>query len=123
MLDIDIDVEDFKSYLNSVDTLLALTRTGCPDHVELQEIRLSVIHKTAFYSELIKQADLSHRSGETEDTTIADIAVATNCGQIKTGAPARSERVAKYNQLLRIEEELASGALYAGRAAFPRFKG
>jgi enolase len=66
---------------------------------------------------------LSHRSGETEDTTIADIAVATNCGQIKTGAPARSERVAKYNQLLRIEEELASGALYAGRAAFPRFKG
>jgi enolase len=65
---------------------------------------------------------LSHRSGETEDTTIADIAVATNCGQIKTGAPARSERVAKYNQLLRIEEELAAGALYAGRAAFPRFK-
>jgi hypothetical protein len=57
MLDIDIDVEDFKSYLNSVDTLLALTRTGCPDHVELQEIRLSVIHKTAFYSELIKQAE------------------------------------------------------------------
>jgi enolase len=65
---------------------------------------------------------LSHRSGETEDTTIADIAVATNCGQIKTGAPARSERVAKYNQLLRIEEELAAGAQYAGRAAFPRFK-
>ena len=66
---------------------------------------------------------LSHRSGETEDTTIADLAVATNCGQIKTGAPARSERVAKYNQLLRIEEELADGALYAGRDAFPRFKG
>ena len=65
---------------------------------------------------------LSHRSGETEDTTIADLAVATNCGQIKTGAPARSERVAKYNQLLRIEEELASGARYAGRGAFPRFK-
>ncbi len=66
---------------------------------------------------------LSHRSGETEDTTIADLAVATNCGQIKTGAPARSERVAKYNQLLRIEEELADGAVYAGRDAFPRFKG
>ena len=65
---------------------------------------------------------LSHRSGETEDTTIADLAVATNCGQIKTGAPARTERVAKYNQLLRIEEELASGAKYAGRGAFPRFK-
>ena len=66
---------------------------------------------------------MSHRSGETEDTTIADLAVATNCGQIKTGAPSRTERVAKYNQLLRIEEELADGAEYAGRAAFPRFNG
>ena len=65
---------------------------------------------------------MSHRSGETEDTTIADLAVALNCGQIKTGAPARTERVAKYNQLLRIEEELAEGARYAGRDAFPRFK-
>jgi len=65
---------------------------------------------------------MSHRSGETEDTTIADLAVALNCGQIKTGAPARSERVAKYNQLLRIEEELAVGAIYAGRSSFPRFK-
>lgn len=65
---------------------------------------------------------MSHRSGETEDTTIADLAVATNCGQIKTGAPSRTERVAKYNQLLRIEEELADGAVYAGRQAFPRFK-
>ncbi|MGW9168200.1 phosphopyruvate hydratase [Agromyces sp. NPDC055658] len=66
-------------------------------------------------------AVLSHRSGETEDTTIADLAVATNAGQIKTGAPARSERVAKYNQLLRIEEELGEAAVYAGRTAFPRF--
>ena len=66
-------------------------------------------------------AVLSHRSGETEDTTIADLAVATNCGQIKTGAPARSERVAKYNQLLRIEEELDSAARYAGAGAYPRF--
>ena len=66
-------------------------------------------------------AILSHRSGETEDTTIADLAVATDCGQIKTGAPARSERVAKYNQLLRIEEELGEAAVFAGRAAFPRF--
>ncbi len=64
---------------------------------------------------------MSHRSGETEDTTIADLAVATNCGQIKTGAPARSERVAKYNQLLRIEEELDDAARYAGSGAFPRF--
>jgi enolase len=66
---------------------------------------------------------MSHRSGETEDTTIADLAVATNCGQIKTGAPARSERVAKYNQLLRIEEELDDAARYAGRGAFPRYPG
>jgi enolase len=66
---------------------------------------------------------VSHRSGETEDTTIADVAVATNAGQIKTGAPARSERVAKYNQLLRIEEELDDAARYAGAAAFPRYTG
>jgi enolase len=65
---------------------------------------------------------MSHRSGETEDTTIADLAVATASGQIKTGAPARSERVAKYNQLLRIEEELGAKAKYAGKSAFPRFK-
>ncbi|PAT14670.1 phosphopyruvate hydratase [Corynebacterium sp. NML 120412] len=65
---------------------------------------------------------MSHRSGETEDTTIADLAVALGCGQIKTGAPARSERVAKYNQLLRIEQELDDAAVYAGRSAFPRFK-
>jgi enolase len=67
-------------------------------------------------------AILSHRSGETEDTTIAHLAVATNCGQIKTGAPARSERVAKYNELLRIEEELGEAAIYAGSTAFPRYK-
>ncbi len=65
---------------------------------------------------------MSHRSGETEDTTIADLAVAVDCGQIKAGAPARSERVAKYNQLLRIEEELDEAARYAGATAFPRFR-
>ena len=65
---------------------------------------------------------MSHRSGETEDTTIADLAVATNCGQIKTGAPSRSDRVAKYNQLLRIEEELGDRAAYPGWDAFPRFR-
>lgn len=65
---------------------------------------------------------ISHRSGETEDTTIADLAVAIGSGQIKTGAPARSERVAKYNQLIRIEQELGDAATYAGRSAFPRFK-
>ena len=63
-------------------------------------------------------AVMSHRSGETEDTTIADLAVATGCGQIKTGAPSRSDRVAKYNQLLRIEEALGADATYPGRSAF-----
>jgi len=77
---------------------------------------VSMAHRAGYRSMM------SHRSGETEDTTIADLAVALECGQIKTGAPARSERVAKYNQLLRIEEELSDSALYAGRAAFPRFK-
>jgi enolase len=76
---------------------------------------VSMAHKAGYRSMM------SHRSGETEDTTIADLAVAALCGQIKTGAPARSERVAKYNQLLRIEEELGSRARYAGREAFPRF--
>jgi len=66
-------------------------------------------------------AMVSHRSGETEDTTIADLAVATNAGQIKTGAPARGERINKYNQLLRIEEALDDAARYAGRSAFPRW--
>ena len=75
---------------------------------------ITMAHRAAY------TAVVSHRSGETEDTTIADLAVATDCGQIKTGAPARSERVAKYNQLLRIEEELDDAASYAGRAAFPR---
>ena len=67
-------------------------------------------------------AIVSHRSGETEDTTIADIAVATNCGQIKTGAPSRTDRVAKYNQLLRIEEELGSKAKYLGMGCFTNLK-
>ena len=78
---------------------------------------VSLAHRAGF------RCMMSHRSGETEDTTIADLAVATDCGQIKTGAPARSERVAKYNQLLRIEEELDDAARYAGRSAFPRFHG
>lgn len=76
---------------------------------------VSLAHRSGY------TAMLSHRSGETEDTTIADLVVATNAGQIKAGAPARSERVAKYNQLLRIEEELGDAAVFAGRSAFPRF--
>ena len=63
-------------------------------------------------------AVVSHRSGETEDVTLADIAVATNAGQIKTGAPSRTDRVAKYNQLLRIEQELGNNAVYPGKKAF-----
>jgi len=75
---------------------------------------VSLAHRSGF------ACMISHRSGETEDTTIADLAVAINCGQMKSGAPARSERVAKYNQLLRIEEHLDDAAAYAGHAAFPR---
>jgi enolase len=76
---------------------------------------VSMAHRAGF------RCMMSHRSGETEDTTIADLAVVTGCGQMKTGAPARSERVAKYNQLLRIEESLGDAARYLGEAAFPRF--
>jgi len=76
---------------------------------------VALAHKSGYRSMM------SHRSGETEDTTIADLAVAANCGQIKTGAPARSERVAKYNQLLRIEETLGNRATFAGKGALPRF--
>ena len=75
---------------------------------------VALAHRSGF------SCQISHRSGETEDTTISDLAVAINCGQMKTGAPCRSERVAKYNQLLRIEELLGDAASYAGRAAFPR---
>jgi enolase len=78
---------------------------------------VSLAHRSGF------ACMMSHRSGETEDTTISDLAVAVNCGQMKSGAPARSERVAKYNQLLRIEEMLGDAAAYAGRSAFPRTSG
>jgi enolase len=78
----------------------------------MQAVKLA---KRAGYTAIV-----SHRSGETEDTTIADLSVALNAGQIKTGAPSRTERVAKYNQLLRIEEELGSGARYLGRGCFAK---
>jgi enolase len=84
--------------------------------------QIGTLTETLTAVEMAKRAGwtavISHRSGETEDTTIADLAVALNTGQIKAGAPARSERVAKYNRLLRIEEELADAARYAGRTAF-----
>jgi enolase len=103
-----IDSRTANALLVKVNQIGSLTETM--DAVELA-------HRSGY------RCMMSHRSGETEDTTIADLAVATNCGQIKTGAPARSERVAKYNQLLRIEEELDEAAVYAGAAAFPRFAG
>jgi enolase len=101
-----IDSRTANALLVKVNQIGSLTETM--DAVELA-------HRSGY------RCMMSHRSGETEDTTIADLAVATNCGQIKTGAPARSERVAKYNQLLRIEEELDEAAVYAGAGAFPRF--
>ncbi|MCU0266907.1 MAG: phosphopyruvate hydratase, partial [Actinomycetia bacterium] len=103
-----IDTGTANSILVKVNQIGSLTET-------LDAVSLA--HRSGF------RCMMSHRSGETEDTTIADLAVATDCGQIKTGAPARSERVAKYNQLLRIEEELDDAARYAGRSAFPRFRG
>lgn len=101
-----IDLKVANSILVKVNQIGTLTETL--DAVELA-------HRNGY------TAILSHRSGETEDTTIAHLAVATNCGQIKTGAPARTDRVAKYNELLRIEEELGEQAVYAGASAFPRF--
>ena len=95
------------SILIKVNQIGTLTET-------LEAIRLA---QSAGYTAVI-----SHRSGETEDTTIADLAVATGAGQIKTGAPARSDRVAKYNRLLRIEEELGDDAVYRGWATFPRYR-
>ena len=98
---------------------------GCANALLVKVNQIGTLTETLDAVELAHRSGfrsmMSHRSGETEDTTIADLAVATNCGQIKAGAPARSERVAKYNQLLRIEEELDDAARYAGAAAFPRF--
>ncbi|SDH21132.1 enolase [Sinosporangium album] len=99
---------------------------GCANALLVKVNQIGTLTETLDAVELAHRSGyrcmMSHRSGETEDTTIADLAVAVNCGQIKTGAPARSDRVAKYNQLLRIEELLDDAARYAGRAAFPRFQ-
>jgi enolase len=102
-----IDLRAANALLVKVNQIGSLTET-------LESVDLA--HRAGF------RCMMSHRSGETEDTTIADLAVAVNCGQIKTGAPARSERVAKYNQLLRIEEDLEDAARYAGGGAFPRYR-
>ena len=103
-----IDTQTANALLVKVNQIGSLTETI--DAVDLA-------HRNGFKSMM------SHRSGETEDVTIADLAVALGCGQIKSGAPARTDRVAKYNQLLRIEDDLDEAAVYAGRSAFPRFKG
>jgi len=101
-----IETKAANALLVKVNQIGSLTETM--DAVELA-------HRNGFH------CMVSHRSGETEDTTIADLVVALGCGQIKSGAPARTERVAKYNQLVRIEEDLDDAAEYAGAAAFPRF--
>ncbi|HJE52409.1 MAG TPA: phosphopyruvate hydratase [Tessaracoccus flavescens] len=103
-----IDTKTANALLVKVNQIGSLTETI--DAVDLA-------HRNGF------KTMMSHRSGESEDTTIADLAVALGCGQIKSGAPARTDRVAKYNQLLRIEANLDDAAVYAGRSAFPRFKG
>jgi enolase len=100
-----IDTGTANSILVKVNQIGTLTET-------LDAVRLAQTHKYT--------AVLSHRSGETEDSTIADIAVATNCGQIKTGSLSRTDRTAKYNQLLRIEQLLGQNAVYAGRTALPK---
>ena len=95
---------------------------GCANAILIKLNQIGSLSETLDAIKLAHRAGykviVSHRSGETEDTTIADLAVALNTGQIKTGAPNRSERVAKYNQLLRIEEELGAEAVYPGRQAF-----
>jgi enolase len=97
---------------------------GVANSILVKVNQIGTLTETAEAISLAQEAGytavISHRSGETEDATIADLAVATNAGQIKTGAPARSDRVAKYNQLLRIEEELGSRAVWPGWSAFPR---
>ena len=99
---------------------------GCANAILIKVNQIGSLTETLEAIEMAKQAGyacvMSHRSGETEDTTIADLSVACNTGQIKTGAPCRSDRVAKYNQLLRIEEELGDSAQYAGMKAFYNIK-
>ncbi|HVM20899.1 MAG TPA: phosphopyruvate hydratase [Egibacteraceae bacterium] len=111
-------------FVTNVERVQRGIDTAAANSVLVKVNQIGTLTETLDTMELAHRAGwtcmVSHRSGETEDTTIADLAVATNAGQIKTGAPARSDRVAKYNQLLRIEEELGDAARYAGRRAFPR---
>jgi enolase len=111
-------------FVTNVERLQRGIDGGIANAILVKVNQIGTLTETLDAIELARSAGygvvMSHRSGETEDTTIADLAVATGCGQIKTGAPSRSDRVAKYNQLLRIEEELGDAATYPGWAAFPR---
>src|SRR5262249_6491389 len=107
-------------FVTNVERLQQGIDTGVGNSILVKVNQIGTLSETldtvALASRHAYTSVMSHRSGETEDSTIADLAVATNCGMIKTGAPARSDRVAKYNQLLRIEEQLGEGAAYLGRA-------
>jgi enolase len=109
-------------FVTNVERLARGIVAGTANSILVKVNQIGTLTETIAAVEMAKRAGytavMSHRSGETEDTTIADLAVATNCGQIKTGAPSRTDRVAKYNQLLRIEEMLGSQAVYGGKAAF-----
>ena len=113
-------------FVTNVARLADGIKNGIGNSILIKVNQIGTLSQTLAAVEMAHKAGyttvMSHRSGETEDSTIADLAVATNCGQIKTGSLARSDRTAKYNQLLRIEEELGSQALYAGRAAFKALK-
>ena len=109
-------------FVTNVARLTQGIKDGIANSILIKVNQIGTLTETLAAVEMAHRAGytavMSHRSGETEDSTIADLAVATNCGQIKTGSLARSDRIAKYNQLLRIEEELGAQARYAGRAAF-----
>jgi enolase len=111
-------------FVTNVDRLARGIDLGVANSILIKVNQIGTLTETLDAIEMATRASytsvMSHRSGETEDTTIADLAVATNCGQIKTGAPARSDRVAKYNQLLRIEDALEDAASYRGIAALAR---
>ena len=113
-------------FVTNVDRLQRGIDEGVANAILIKLNQIGTLTETLEAIELARGAGyasvISHRSGETEDTTIADVAVATNAGQIKTGAPCRSDRVAKYNQLLRIEEELGDRAVYPGWSAFPQYR-
>jgi len=108
-------------FVTNVKRLADGIKRGCANSILIKVNQIGTLTETLSAIEMAYKAGytavMSHRSGETEDSTIADLAVATNCGQIKTGSLARSDRTAKYNQLLRIEQELGNQAKYAGKAA------